>query len=176
MAVVLYELHFSRPALAPLWMTIALAFLVFCLWALWTVTGEVRQRREKKRKLMGPGLLALWGLLVFWSIWISPVTEYRYLRSTYESGDVRTVEGTVTGYYSRRGGNGIWYEGFTLDGVEFTYDNWDDYPGYTVRGGIFSSKTSAVTGDGQRLRVTYVPDWPHQVDCINAIVKIEELS
>lgn len=174
--MVLYELHFSRPVLAPLWMAIVLAFAALCLWFLGTVIGEVRRRREKKRKLLGPGLLALFGFLAFWSIWIGPVADYFSLRTAYENDDVRTVEGTVTGYFSQRGGNGIWYEGFTLDGVDFTCDNWDDYPGYTVRGGVFSPKTSVVTGNGQRLRVTYAPDWPHQVGVINAIVRIEELS
>ena len=174
--MVLYELHFSRPSLAPVWMAIALAFLAFCLWGLWTTIGEVRRRQEKRRKLLGPGLLALLGLLAFWGIWISPVTEYLSLRSACESGAVRTAEGAVSGYDCRQGGNGIWYERFTVNGVEFTCDNWNDYPGYAVRGGVFSPKVSAITGDGQQLRVTYVPDWPYEDGRINAIVRIEELS
>ena len=32
-----------------------------------------------------------------------------------------------------------------------------------------------ITGDGQRLRVTYVPDWPYRDGTINAIVRIEVL-
>lgn len=174
--MLLYELHFSRPVLAPLWMGIALVFLALCLWSLWRVIREARYRQKKKRKFLGLGLLALFGLLVFWSVWMGPITEYRSLRTTYESGTVRIAEGTVTGYFSRRGGNGIWYEGFTLDGVKFTYDNWNNYPSYAVRGGIFRPTDSVITGDGQRLRVTYVPDWPYQDGAINAIVRIEELS
>ncbi len=170
---VLYELHFVG---SPLWtLAISAAFLIFCLWGLWWSIKEARRKGEKLRKLIGIYALAFWGIVVFWGVWISPVKEYWNLRSTYRSGNTETVEGTVCSYQCRYPGNGIYYETFTVNDIVFSSDSWRYYPGYAVRGGVFRKAVSAIQGDGQSLRITYVPNWIHEGDKINAIVRIEEL-
>lgn len=170
---VLYELHFVRP---PLWtLVISAAFLVLCLWGLQWSIKEARRKGEKLRKLIGIYALALWGIIAFWVTWIRPVTEYWGLRSAYQSGNTVVVEGTVCSYQCRYPGNGIYYEAFTVNDIVFSSDSWRYYPGYAVRGGVFQKAVSAIQGDGQSLRITYVPNWIHEGDKINAIVRIEEL-
>ena len=111
-------------------------------------------------------IFCLWGL--WWSI-----KEAR--RKGEKLWKLIGIYALVCSYQCRYPGNGIYYETFTVNDIVFSSDSWRYYPGYAVRGGVFRKAVSAIQGDGQSLRITYVPNWIHEGDKINAIVRIEEL-
>lgn len=102
--------------------------------------------------------------------------DYRQLKSKVDRGNCRSVEGTVTAY--RRGRNGRQtFETFTVGGVVFYNENSpESLPGYCLTGDTGGRLNSAISGDGQCLRITYVPDWPYRDRTVNCIVQIEERS
>ena len=65
---------------------------------------------------------------------------------------------------------------FAVSGIYFYTENMpENFPGYCLTGDTGTRLKSVITGDGQRLRVTDVPDWPYGDGPINAIVRIEAL-
>lgn len=51
----------------------------------------------------------------------------------------------------------------------------ENLPGYCLTGDTGARLKIVITGDGQRLRVTYVPDCPYRDGTINVTVRIEVL-
>jgi len=103
--------------------------------------------------------VALMAAVVGWG----QAQQYRKTVHAYKNGAYETVEGTVENFKPYVRGED---ESFEIEGVRFAYNDYDLQPGYnTVR-----EKGGVITGNGQRLRVNYVP---YGED--NLIMRIEQL-
>lgn len=87
-----------------------------------------------------------WGMVLIWMLYIL-VTGYSEIILGYKSGNYREVEGIVEDYTKVREG-----EKFTINGVEFWVSHGITW-GYTLS----FTKDSVITGNGQHLRIRYLP-------------------
>lgn len=87
-----------------------------------------------------------WGMVLIWMLYIL-VTGYSEIILGYKSGNYREVEGSVEDYTKVREG-----EKFTINGVEFWVSHGITW-GYTLS----FTKDSVITGNGQHLRIRYLP-------------------
>lgn len=187
METVLYELRWEISLFPVVILLLFSALEVFCIRLL------IRRKSTYQgwRNRLFPVLLGLMLVLGWYGALLRPAMDHLALRRAWENGQALVTEGEVehldTGYSGKMAG---WYDHFTVNGVEFAYNSWAIYfPGYNQCGGAFGGRSSVITGDGQRLRITYlphwpeynnegyhVPDWPFADGEVNAIVRIEVLS
>lgn len=99
-----------------------------------------------------------WGIVLLWML-ENFIMGYLEIVPKYKSGNYCEVEGIVEDYVKDKGD-----ESFTINGMEFEVRNYTATWGYTL---IFT-KDSVITGNGQHLRIRYIP-------ATNSIVYIEEL-
>lgn len=96
-------------------------------------------------------LISIFILVVFY---IMPVCSYLEIKQNINKGNVFIVEGEVNNFEtptSSWGGHNS--ESFTIDGVEFCYFGTENY-GYSQ----FLCDGGVITGNGQKLRITYCSD------------------
>ena len=164
---VLYELHPHGEAVFLLLGVLSVLVVLLCCLARGKMSAAGRRRLMVPTVMMGAVLLLASAVLL---------GSYRQLRSEVERGNCRSVEGSVAAYQQGRNGRQT-YESFTVDSVLFYNENVPEgLPGYCLTGDTGGRLRSAIDGNGQRLRVTYVPDWPYRGRRINCIVRMEALS
>lgn len=73
---------------------------------------------------------------------------YNKIVGAYNRGEYRTVEGYVENFHPMRKS----YETFDINGVEFSYSDYNLHKGYNNT----KSHGGVITGDGQHLKIRYV--------------------
>ena len=156
MGNMLYELHFELDAM--LVVISAMALVVFIV--LWCFLRKRVVGRTGGRKARG-GLRSVYVLLILGiavfavSIATSLISQYRQydrVERAWRSGQYETVEGYVE-FFSPMPYAGHAYESFVIDGVAFYYSDFSSTVGYhnaRSHGGV-------ITGNGQYLRIGYIP-------------------
>lgn len=95
--------------------------------------------------------ISIFFLIVFY---IQPICSYWEIKQNIATGDVYTIEGEVSNFETPEdslGGHNS--ESFTIDNIEFCYYETENY-GYSK----FLCNGGIVTGNGQKLRITYCND------------------
>ncbi len=97
------------------------------------------------------GFATLVMLFILYGFWIEPICSYLEIKQNIDEGELCVVEGEVNNFYTP---DKSWYghdcESFTIDGVVFSYYGTENY-GYSR----FFCDGGVVTGNGQRLRISY---------------------
>ena len=111
-------------------------------------------RFEKVIRLIIIALACFVSVFVLIVFYIQPICSYCEIKQNIARGDVYTVEGEVSDFETPEdsfGGHNS--ESFTINNVEFSYYGTENY-GYSR----FLCNGGVVTGNGQKLRITYCND------------------
>lgn len=130
--------------------------------------------KRKPEVLKERGTFLIIGLAVFALINMitisSSYTEYSALKNAYETGNCHYVEGSVTNFKGHPD-TVRWYEEFEINDVTFSYSSAEvtfSYNKPKVEGGV-------IVGNGQKVRIGYVPYQMSGRYVMNRIVYIEQL-
>ncbi len=108
-------------------------------------------------KLIRTGIILialLMGTLILIVFFINPVCSYREIKKNINEGNISVVEGEVNNFETPVNAFvGHNSESFTVDGIEFCYYGTENY-GYSK----FLCDGGVITGNGQKLRITYCED------------------
>lgn len=122
--------------------------LPFCIWGF----AETLKSKIIRRVLtMLAGLLLI---VLFVFLLVMPVRSYFIIKEKIKIGDVQVVEGEVSNFETPPTNNvGHGSESFEINGVSFDYNEMENY-GYST----FLCAGGVITGNGQRLKITYCYD------------------
>ena len=123
---------------------------------------------KRERKLREDSSIYIWAFIfaLIWG-WSSfsdigeSVSEYREVILGYKEGNYREVEGIVEDYTEHKNN-----DTFTVNEIEFEVSGIVSTWGYTFR-----RNENVITGDGQHLKIRYIPNSSGS----NCIVYIEEI-
>lgn len=111
--------------------------------------------------------IVLLGALGFWAQY----NMYNKLSTAYKSGSYKTTEGYVENF-DPMPVQGHKYESFTVGGIDFYYSDYEIIQGYhnsKAKGGV-------ITGNGQHLKIGYVPYTDSNSRDQNIIIYMEEIK
>ncbi|GEM_PF-153733 len=179
MGTVLYEYNgfsFDTSMLIPFIMT-GFAMIFFIkpeLWYVFKQPDNVNNENRKAAKIFVRIFIslcicsiALLGSLGF----RAQYNMYKKLSAAYKSGSYETTEGYVENF-DPMPVQGHKYESFTVGGIDFYYSDYEIIQGYhnsKAKGGV-------ITGNGQHLKIGYVPYTDSNSRDQNIIIYIEEIK
>ena len=110
-------------------------------------------------------------LIVFFLVifCVGPICSYMKIKQNIETGNINIVEGEVSEFHTPEsyfGGHDS--ESFTINNVNFCYYGTENY-GYSK----FLCNGGVVTGNGQKLRITYCND-PYSGELVICYIEILE--
>ncbi|MDE7197412.1 MAG: hypothetical protein K2O15_00855 [Lachnospiraceae bacterium] len=145
---------FSSHLIVTIW---SIGFVMLLIYA---VKRERKLRKDSSRYIGFAIAALIWGWSGFSDIGES-VSEYREVILGYKEGNYREVEGIVEDYTEHKNN-----DTFTVNGIEFEVSGIVSTWGYTFR-----RNENVITGDGQHLKIRYIPNSSGS----NCIVYIEEI-
>ena len=156
MGNMLYELHFELDAMLVV-LFIMPPVALFVLWRSFRKLNDQQTDNGKARPRLWPICAILICAAVIFEACaitslISQYRQYDRVERAWRSGQYETVEGYVE-FFSPMPYAGHAYESFVIDGVAFYYSDFSSTVGYhnaRSHGGV-------ITGNGQYLRIGYIP-------------------
>ena len=115
------------------------------------------------------GAAALITVLLVFIFYIKPICAYFEIKGKINNGNVSIIEGEISNFKTPDDSfGGHESESFRIDNVEFVYYETENY-GYSK----FLCNGGVITGNGQKVRITYVED---PFTCERVICNIEKLE